>query len=186
MATIAAITAASSANAAIVAPNGVVLVNRGNGFERVNGTVQLGNGDRVLVNEGSATAICQNGTPTDMSPGSVYTIGSTVCGTAVEQQAANGTQDSVNAADAANNGQDPVGGQGGNQGSSGSGSSGASGGANSVANGSGTAGTGGGTGGGGGGGAGGGGAGLTGVLVGAGVIGGTLGLVTYIQSQQSP
>ena len=38
-----------------MSPDGVVLVNRGNGFERVTDAVTLNPGDLVLVNQGGAS-----------------------------------------------------------------------------------------------------------------------------------
>lgn len=177
---LATICAASSASAAIVAPNGVVLINRGNGFERATSTVQLATGDMVMVSEGSAIAVCGNGTSADMSPGSVYTIGSTACSDApAGQQPENVTPEAVTEAA---NGPSNVGGQGA-EGSGSSGTSGGSGGSPSTGNGGGNPGSGGvdagslagGTNG----------ISTTGMLVGVGALGLGLGVAAYAQSQKS-
>ena len=180
---IATICAASSASAAIVAPNGVVLISRGNGFERATSTVQLATGDMVMVSEGSAIAICGNGTSAEMGPGSVYTIGSTACSDVpAGQQPGNATSEPVTGAA---DGPSTVGGQGG-EGSSSSGTSGGSGGSPSTGNGSGNPGSGGvgtvdpgvssgGTNG----------ISTTGMLVGIGALGLGLGVAAYAQSQKS-
>ena len=72
--------AASAADTTTISPNGVVLINRGNGFERVHEATQLHPGDMVMVNEGSAQLACADGSAGALQPGQVYTVGSSNCG----------------------------------------------------------------------------------------------------------
>ena len=72
---IAMLLGAVAANAATLTPNGVVLVNSGNGFVQVTGPVEVAQGDMVMVNEGSAQMSFPDGSLTSMQPGQVYTVG---------------------------------------------------------------------------------------------------------------
>lgn len=60
---------------ATLTPNGVVMINRGNGFEQVSGPTQVGPNDMVMVNEGSANMSYADGSSTALQPGQVYTVG---------------------------------------------------------------------------------------------------------------
>ena len=71
--------ASSTAEAVSMSPDGVVLVNRGNGFERVTDAVTLNPGDLVLVNQGGASVGCGDGSSGALSPGRVYTVSSSMC-----------------------------------------------------------------------------------------------------------
>ncbi len=65
-----------AANAsAMLNPNGIVMVNRGNGFVQVNGPTQVGPNDSVMVNEGSASMTYADGSTSALQPGQVYTVG---------------------------------------------------------------------------------------------------------------
>lgn len=66
---------ACGAEAATIAPKGVVLVNTGNGFVRINGPTEVKPGDMVMVNEGNAQVSYNSGSVANLQPGQVYTIG---------------------------------------------------------------------------------------------------------------
>lgn len=59
--------------------HGVVLIDRGNGFERVPETTTVRPGDTVMVNEGSAQLACENGWSGNLEAGRVYRIEATIC-----------------------------------------------------------------------------------------------------------
>jgi|CXWL01.1.fsa_nt_gi hypothetical protein len=61
--------------AATLTPNGIVLLNRGNGFERVNSPTDCHPTDRVLVSDGSAQIAYRNGSLVGLHPGQLYTVG---------------------------------------------------------------------------------------------------------------
>lgn len=66
--------ALAPAEAAILTSNGVVMVNRGNGFELVQGATEVNPGDTVLVNEGSAQMVYPDGTTAALEPGQLHTV----------------------------------------------------------------------------------------------------------------
>ena len=63
------------AQAATLTADGVVLINRGNGFEQVVGQTQVNPSDQVMVNQGSANLSYPDGSSTSLSPGQVYSVG---------------------------------------------------------------------------------------------------------------
>lgn len=69
----------SCAHAQVVSPtpNSVVMINRGNGFESVNGPTSVNPGDTVMVNEGSANMSYPDGTSNAIESGQVHTVGNT-------------------------------------------------------------------------------------------------------------
>jgi hypothetical protein len=67
--------AASTASAATLVPNGIVLINRGNGFEVVRQPINTLPTDRVLVNSGSAQISYTDGSVANLKPGNLYTVG---------------------------------------------------------------------------------------------------------------
>ena len=69
---------AIGAEAATINPQGVVLVNSGNGFVQINGPTQIKPGDMVMVNEGSAQVSYESGSVANLQPGQVYTIGNEI------------------------------------------------------------------------------------------------------------
>ena len=76
LAALAMVLSTIAANAsATLNPNGVVMVNRGNGFVQVNGPTQVGPNDSVMVNEGSANMTYADGSTSALQPGQVYTVG---------------------------------------------------------------------------------------------------------------
>ena len=67
--------AASTASAATLIPNGIVLIDRGNGFEVVRQPINTLPTDRVLVNSGSAQISYADGSVANLKPGNLYTVG---------------------------------------------------------------------------------------------------------------
>ena len=63
----------------VLHPEGSVMVDRGNGFERVTDTVQIQPGDFVVVNEGSAKVTCDSGWTGRLEAGRMYRIERTIC-----------------------------------------------------------------------------------------------------------
>lgn len=63
----------------VLHPEGSVMVDRGNGFERVTDTVQIQPGDVVVVNEGSARVTCNSGWTGRLEAGRMYRIERTIC-----------------------------------------------------------------------------------------------------------
>ena len=63
------------AAAATVTPHGSVLINRGNGFERVSNPSDCGPGDMIMINEGHAKITYADGRGGDLQSGQVYTCG---------------------------------------------------------------------------------------------------------------
>lgn len=66
--------ALSPAEAAVLTANGVVMVNRGNGFQVVQGATEVNPGDSVLVNEGSAQLTYPDGTTASLEPGQLHSV----------------------------------------------------------------------------------------------------------------
>src|SRR5438552_72808 len=65
----------SAVAATVTATQGQVLVNRGNGYQRVVGSTQAGTGATVVANPGgSAQVVYSDGCVVTVEPGSVYTI----------------------------------------------------------------------------------------------------------------
>ncbi len=65
----------SAIAATVTATQGQVLVNRGNGYQRVAGSTQAGTGATVVANPGgSAQVVYSDGCAVTVEPGSVYTI----------------------------------------------------------------------------------------------------------------
>jgi len=73
---VAALVAASGAEAAVVTPgNGIVSINRGEGYQRVTQPTEVGPGDQVMVGEGGSAQITyENGVTTAVTPGQVVTV----------------------------------------------------------------------------------------------------------------
>lgn len=69
------IVTATSVQAGSVSPNGVVLINRGNGFEAIAQPTHLRPGDRVLVQSGSAQITCRDGSVAHLHSGQLFTAG---------------------------------------------------------------------------------------------------------------
>lgn len=61
--------------ATVTGLQGQVLVNTGNGFQQVQGTMQVGTGARVIVNQGGQASIqYEDGCNVPLNPGQLYTI----------------------------------------------------------------------------------------------------------------
>ncbi len=67
---------ATASLADTLTPNGTVMINQGNGYQSVTGPTQVGPGDMIMVNSGTAQVTTANGTVLSLEPGQVYTIGS--------------------------------------------------------------------------------------------------------------
>lgn len=67
---------ANAANAATLTPNGVVLINRGNGFEVVSQQINVLPTDRVMISSGSAQITYDDGSIANLQQGYVYSVGS--------------------------------------------------------------------------------------------------------------
>ncbi len=71
---------------------GEVLVNRGGGYEDVNGPTELKPGDLVIANPGgSAQVVYADGSIVPVQPGTVVTVGESAAAAAAEATAAAGS-----------------------------------------------------------------------------------------------
>ena len=68
-----------AADAATLTPHGVVLINRGSGYVRVNGPIEVSTGQIVMVTQGSASMSCGTAGGGSISAGQIRALASNPC-----------------------------------------------------------------------------------------------------------